>query len=197
MLYLIYRAFMPSFFIHIQSRMLNMKFFAALPFAICLTACSANNSSVSTTTSPIDGKVRTVISGSDFSTSYIYLFLQVVQDANKGGSVTDQTVSTIVFETTSTDGFREAFFKADEKIYNLKPTAALTDFSSDKYGINATKEFFISCNDLVAVSKSLDVYLRVTFADGFVDYDVSKSNFGADGFGMIKKIASYCTKTES
>ena len=175
-----------------------MKFFAALPFAICLTACSANNSSVSTTTSPIDGKVRTVISGSDFSTSYIYPISSGGSGMLiKGGSVTDQTVSTIVFETTSTDGFREAFFKADEKIYNLKPTAALTDFSSDKYGINATKEFFISCNDLVAVSKSLDVYLRVTFADGFVDYDVSKSNFGADGFGMIKKIASYCTKTES
>jgi hypothetical protein len=172
-----------------------MKLFktAALVSLLTLTGCSANNASVSTTTSPIDGKSRTVINGSDFSTTYIYpasgggLGMEIA-----GGSVTDKEMASIVFEAASSDGFREAFFKADGQTYDLEPTSALTDFQVNEYGARAIKEYLIPCSDLIEVAKSSEVYLRVTFADGFVDYDVSKSKYGADGFGMVKKIAEYC-----
>ena len=161
--------------------------------ALVLLGCSANNASVKTTTSPIDGKTRTVINGSDFSISYIYpasgegLGVKIA-----GGSVVDNQVASIVFDAHSSSGFREAFFKADGDIYKLRPTAALTDFQTSEYGTRAIKEYTIPCADLVKVSNSTEVYLRITYADGFVDYDVSKSKYGADGFGMIKKITDYC-----
>ena len=162
--------------------------------SITLFACSANNSSVKTTTSPVDGKTRTVIQGSDFSTSYIYpiegssmLGMEIA-----GGSVTNKETASIVLKVSSDSGFRKAYFKADGDKVDLHPTQAITDFNSNEYGVTATKEFTIGCENLKRVSQSKEVYLRVTFADGYVDYDVSKAKFGADGFGMIKKIAQYC-----
>jgi len=163
---------------------------------VVLFGCSANSASVKTNTSPIDGKTRTVIDGSDFSTSYISpvdgsratLAMEVA-----GGSVIDKETASIVFNATSNSGFRGAYFKADGVEFQLKPSKALTDFASNRYGIDAIKEFFISCPDLIKVTQSKEVYLRVTFGDGFVDYDVSKPKYsGADGFGMIKKISQYC-----
>ncbi|WP_371374956.1 hypothetical protein [Thalassotalea aquiviva] len=160
---------------------------------LAISGCVANDASVSTTVSPIDGKSTTVINGSAFSTSYIYpisgtgLGMEVA-----GGSVTNKDIASIVFEASSSVGFREAFFKADGITYDLKPTKALTNFETNGYGTIATKEFLLSCSDILNVSQSSEVYLRVTFADGFVDYDVSKSKNGTDGFAMIKKIASYC-----
>ncbi|MED5327649.1 MAG: hypothetical protein VYE37_15380 [Pseudomonadota bacterium] len=162
--------------------------------AITLIGCSANSASVKTTTSPVDGKTRTTINGSEFSTSYIYpvegssmMGMEVA-----GGSVVDKRTAYIVFTTSSDSGFRDAYFKADGNQFDMTPTSALTDFTSSEYGVNATKEFFISCEALQKVTQSKDVYLRVTFADGFVDYNVSKTKYGADGFEMIKKIAQYC-----
>jgi hypothetical protein len=160
-----------------------------------LTGCSANNASVKTNISPVDGKIRTVIQGSDFSTSWIYpvegssmLGMLIV-----GGSVIEKETASIIFSVTSNSGFRSAFFKADGEVIDLRPTKATTDFSSGQLGVEASKEFLIGCEPLNIVVQSTDVYLRITYADGFVDYDVSKPKYsGADGFGMIKKIASYC-----
>lgn len=171
----------------------GFNFYTGLALIILVTGCSANSAGVKVSTSPIDGKTTTVIQGSDFSTSYIYPFdgeglgIEIA-----GGSVTDKQVASIVFTALSAEGFRSAFFKADGKIIDMRPTAAITDFSASEYGVNAVKEFLISCPQIIEVADSTEVYMRVTFADGYVDYAVSKSKYGADGFGMIKKIASYC-----
>lgn len=172
----------------------NLLPIAAAIASVALIGCSANSASIKTTTSPVDGKTRTTINGSEFSTSYIYpvegstmMGMEVA-----GGSVVDKSTAYIVFTTSSDSGFRDAYFKADGNQFDMSPTSALTDFTSSEYGINATKEFFISCEALQKVTQSKDVYLRVTFADGFVDYNVSKTKYGADGFEMIKKIAQYC-----
>ncbi len=161
---------------------------------IALAGCSANSASVKTSTSPVDGKTRTTISGSDFSTSYIYpveggamMGMEIA-----GGSVVDKNTAYIIFKTFSDSGFRSAFFKADGNRFDMSPTSAPTDFTGSEYGINAAKEFFIGCEELNKVTQSKDVYLRVTFTNGFVDYNVSKTKYGADGFEMIKKIAQYC-----
>lgn len=161
---------------------------------IVLTGCSANSASVKTSTSPVDGKTRTTISGSGFSTSYIYPVegSSMMGMEIAGGSVVDKNTAYITFRTSSDSGFRDAFFKADGNRFDMSPTSALTDFTSSEYGISATKEFFIGCEELNKVTQSKDVYLRVSFADGFVDYNVSKTKYGADGFEMIKKIAQYC-----
>ena len=160
-----------------------------------LTACAANNASVKTTTSPVDGKTRTAIRGSDFSLSWIYpvegssmLGMLIV-----GGNVVEKETASIIFSTSSNSGFQSAYFKADGERIDLQATEASTNFSSSQYGVEASKEFIIGCEKLNAVVQSTDVYLRVTFRDGFTDYDVSKTKHsGADGFGMIKKIAQYC-----
>tara|TARA_B110000211_G_C14092289_1_gene559835 strand:+ start:5394 stop:5915 length:522 start_codon:yes stop_codon:yes gene_type:complete len=167
---------------------------AAILLAISLSACSANSSTVKTTTSPIDGVSRTVISGSDFSISYIYpadgegMGVEVA-----GGSVTEKEYASIVFSATQVGGiYREAFFKADGVTFTLEPTSAPVSFTASEYGVISDKEFLISCDDLLTVAKSSEVYLRITYVSGFVDYSVSEAKYGADGFGMIKKIASYC-----
>jgi hypothetical protein len=173
----------------------NIKF--ALPMLVAtviIAGCASNSASVKTTTSPVDGKTRTIIQGSAFSTSYIYpvdgssmLGMEIA-----GGSVIDKETASIIFNTMSDSGYRTAYFKADGEEVELTPTKAITDFTSSQYGVNAIKEFYISCSDIKKVAQSNDVYLRVTFSDGFVDYDVSKTKYGADGFGMIKKISQYC-----
>jgi|GEM_PF-3823445 len=162
---------------------------------VVLFGCSANSSSVKTTTSPVDGKTTTKISRSTFDTSWIY---PVSGSAGNpllidGGSVTDKQTASITVSTSSDSGYRSAYFKADGKRIDLTSSNAMTDFSSDQYGIDASTSFYISCIELKKVTQSKEVYLRVTFSDGFVDYDVSKPKYsGADGFGMIKKISQYC-----
>jgi hypothetical protein len=176
--------------------LLNNRFqFTIIIVSVFLASCSANNATVNTMTSPIDGKTRTTIKAPDFSNSIIY----PVEGSSAygmhidGGSVIDKKTASIIFKTMSNSGFRTAYFKADGDRIDLHDTNVLTNFSSDKYGVYASKEFFISCEKITTVVQSTDVYLRVTFSDGFVDYDVSKIISGADGFGMIKKIAHYCS----
>ncbi|MFT2092464.1 hypothetical protein [Paraglaciecola sp. 2405UD69-4] len=168
-------------------------------FVICIASlglligCSANNASVRTSVSPIDGKSTTIITDSAFSLSYIYpandegLGIRL-----EGGRVFDKEEASIIFDASTDHGFREAFFKADGETYFMTPSAALTDFKADKHGVRASKEFMIGCSELVKVANSKDVYLRITYSNGFVDYNVSKPFRGSDGFGMVKKIASYC-----
>ena len=178
-----------------DDEMLNKKLQLVLIISTSLlTACSANHATVNTMTSPVDGKTRTTIKAPDFSNSIIYAVAgsSAYGMHIEGGSVIDKKTASIIFSTTSNSGFRTAYFKADGDRIDLHDTNVLTNFSSDRYGVHASKEFFISCEKITTVVQSTDVYLRVTFSDGFVDYDVSKIISGADGFGMIKKIAQYC-----
>ena len=170
--------------------MKNLKYYkkALIISSIILTGCSANNAAVKTITSPVDGKTRTTITGSNFSMSYIY----PIEGSNNstgmeiaGGSVIDK-------EYASDKGYRKAYFQADGERFEMNPTNAVTDFNANKHGVKATKEFIMTCDDIKQVAQSKEVYLRITFADGFTDYNVSKSNNGTDGFEMIKKIAMYC-----
>lgn len=162
---------------------------------IVLSGCSANSASVKTTTSPIDGKTRTTISRSTFDSSWIY---PVEGSAGvgmliNGGSVTDKQTASIIVSTPSNSGYRSAYFKADDERFDLTASSTMTDFSTNEYGTTATTSFYMSCLELKKVAQSKQVYLRVTFSDGYRDYDVSKKhNAVADGFGMIKKISQYC-----
>ncbi|MCW8355285.1 hypothetical protein N5P32_05050 [Marinomonas pontica] len=161
---------------------------------IVLSACSANSAKVSTTTSPIDGVTRTIITGPDFSNSLIYPV-----DSNglgvliKGGAVVDKKYALINFESSSSSGYRSAFFSASGKKINLSPAQSLTSFEVDNVGITSNMSFGLMCDELLTVAQSNDVYLRIVRNSGFTDYMVSESPYsGTDGFEMIKKIASYC-----
>ena len=162
--------------------------------ALALSACAANHASIKTQTSPVDGSTRTTVTGSGFSTSYIYPAdgggsgIEIA-----GGTVIDKKYAQITFKAFEISGFRDALFNADGDLIEIETTKHITDFSVSEYGSTSSKTYVMTCDELLKISKSNEVYLRITYSDGFVDYSVSESGrYGADGFAMVKKIAEQC-----
>lgn len=163
--------------------------------AITLSACSANSAKVETSTSPVDGKTTTYITGSSFSNSLIY---PVKKNSGhygiliEGGAIIDKEVARINISSMSKSGYDSIFFKADGEKYDVKLPNG-TSFDVTDLGVDASTSMFLSCSDITKISQSSEVFMRVTYRTGFVDYFVSDPVYpSADGFEMIKKIASYC-----
>jgi hypothetical protein len=162
---------------------------------VILTACSANSAKVETTTSPIDGITITSITGSSFPTSFIYPVIEknYLGILIKGGDIIEGRTAKIHISSSSSSRYESIFFKADGKKYNLKLPNYGTVFDVDEFGISAETSLGLSCENLTKIAQSSEVFMRVTYETGYVDYFVSdKIKTGADGFEMIKRIASYC-----
>lgn len=165
-----------------------------LALAGVLAGCAASGSKVTTHTSPIDGKTTTTIHGSDFATSLIYPINNNAEHGGmliNGGSVVDKDIARIRVSAFSETGYTSAFFKADGKLFNLEPST--TSFKVDQYGAQAFTSLSIACSELQQVVNSNQIYMRVTFRNGYVDYKVEDgTKMGSDGLSMIKAISSHC-----
>jgi hypothetical protein len=173
-----------------------MDFFKVVSIAVVmlLTGCVSTSPSVSTSVSPVDGKSRTDVSASLYSMSHV---LSVDGESGlgiEGGTVVDGEYAFILFRQNYAVSFLDASFNADGLMIEMEPANVLTDFKVSEYGTTAKKSFIISCSDLLKVAKSKDVYLRVNYISGFVDYSVSAMDYGYHGFQTIKDIASHCNK---